>query len=105
MRLLFTLILAGILYAGDVSITIAGLRLMPERWNKAANLAKLDRWAREAASRGAQLAVAPEGFLEGYVANVKANPGVTREKYAAVAENIDGPSMLRVRTLARELKI
>jgi predicted amidohydrolase len=105
MRVVLILLLAATAWAGDISLSVAGLRLMPERWNKAANLTKFDRYARLAASQGAQLAIAPEGFLEGYVANVKANPGVTREQYAAVAENIDGPSLIRVRSLARELKI
>jgi predicted amidohydrolase len=59
------------------------LRIMPERWNKAANLSKLEHYAREAASKGADLALAPEGFLEGYVANAKANPGVIEGKILA----------------------
>jgi predicted amidohydrolase len=91
--------------AGDVSLTVAGLRIMPERWNKVSNLSKFERYAREAAARGADLALAPEGFLEGYVGNAKANPGVTREKYFAVGETIDGPSLDSVRKLARELHI
>jgi predicted amidohydrolase len=99
------LLLAGVGSAGDVSFTAAGLRIMPERWNKAANLAKFEKYARLASSRGAQLAIAPEGFLEGYVANVKANPGVTEERYRDIAETLDGAPLLRVRTLARELKM
>jgi predicted amidohydrolase len=91
--------------AADVSFTIAGIRAMPERWDKQANFAKLERWAREAAARGADLVVAPEGFLEGYVGNRQSNPDLTREKYFAVGEPIDGALLTRVRNLARELKI
>lgn len=105
MKFAVWIVLASCAWAGDGSLTIAGLRIMPERWNKAANLAKLEHYARVAADAGANLAFAPEGFVEGYVANVKANPGVTREKYFEVTEPIDGPSMTRVRNLARELKI
>jgi beta-ureidopropionase len=105
MKLLLLLATAACAGAGDVTLTVAGLRIMPERWNKAANLEKFERYAREAAARGADLALAPEGFLEGYVANVKANPGVARDKYFAVAEPIDGPSLRRVGDLARELRI
>ena len=105
MRFFLLLAVVGCAWAGDGSLTLAGLRIMPERWNKTANLAKLERYAREAAARGADLALAPEGFVEGYVVNIKANPGVTREKYLAVTEPIDGPSMTCVRNLARELKI
>lgn len=105
MRLAIGLLLAGAAFAGNVSLTVAGLRIMPERWNKTANLAKFELFAREAAAQGAQLAIAPEGFLEGYVGNVKANPGLTWEKYFAVGENIDGRALTRVRSLARELKM
>jgi predicted amidohydrolase len=91
--------------AADPAFTIAGLRIVPERWNKTANLAKVERYAREAAAGGANLVLTPEGFLEGYVVNVKANPGVTRERYLAITEPIDGPSLTRVRNLARELNI
>jgi predicted amidohydrolase len=105
MRLVIGLILAGAAFAGNVSLTVAGLRMLPERWNKEANLIKFERFARAAAAQGVQLAIAPEGFLEGYVANIKSNPGLTREKYFAIGENIDGPALTRVRSLARELKM
>jgi len=81
---------------------MAGLRVMPDRWDKEANYKKLDHYARQAASHGAKLVVTPESFLDGYVGNDK---DLNREKYFAVAEPIDGPFMSRVRTLARELKV
>jgi predicted amidohydrolase len=89
----------------DASLTVAGIRVMPERWDKRANLATLERWAREAAGKGAELIVAPEGFLEGYVGNSASNPGLTREKYLEAGEAIDGVLLNRVRDLARELKV
>src|SRR5260370_33078057 len=104
-KLAFILLSVASVRAGDVTITIAGLRVMPQPWNKAANLAKLDRYAREAAAQGADLAFTPEGFLEGSVGNSKANRGVTRERYFAVGEPLDGPSLQHVRELARELKL
>ena len=96
---------ASILPGASNSFLIAGLRVMPERWNKEANFQKIDRWAREAAAQGAQLVITPEGFLEGYVGNDKANPGVTEEQYRAVGESLDGRMLLRIRLLAKELKI
>src|SRR5262249_30594427 len=99
------LLMAGTLVAGDISFTIAGLRVTPERWNKQANLAKIERYAREAAARGANIVVTPEGFLEGYVGNGSANKDLTREEYFAIGEAIDGPMLSRIRDLARELKI
>ncbi|MBK5291408.1 MAG: carbon-nitrogen hydrolase family protein [Acidobacteriia bacterium] len=102
---IFLALLPVLTYAGDLSFQIAGLTLTPEPWNKEANLAKLERYTREAAARGAQLVVAPEGFLEGYVGNQGHTPGLTRDRYFAVGEEIDGLLMNRVRKLAQELKI
>src|SRR5687768_16532743 len=91
--------------AAEQTLVVAALKLTPERWNKDANIVKLERAAREAARKGAELALAPEGFLEGYVANVQANPGVTEERYFGVGESLDGVLLNRVRGLAQVLKI
>jgi predicted amidohydrolase len=105
MRWLLLLCLGPPGLAGEVSFTFAGLSIMPERWNKQTNLEKFERYARQAAAGGADVILAPEGFLEGYVGNDHANKGVTREKYFAIGEHIDGAMMNRVRGLARELKV
>jgi predicted amidohydrolase len=102
--LLIALVCAASL-AAEQDVVVAGLKLMPERWNKEANFAKLQRYSRDAAGKGAELVLAPEGFLEGYVGNVHANPGTTRERYFEAGESLDGPLIDRVRNLARELKI
>jgi predicted amidohydrolase len=92
--------------AGEHSFTIAGLRVMPARWDKEGNLQKLDRYAREAAQRGAQVIVTPECFLDGYVGNDSIlKEGVTRERYQQLGEPLDGPSLERVGALARELNV
>src|SRR5712692_3700635 len=105
MKLLIGMMLAIAAMAGNVSFTVAGLRVMPDRWDKHANLAKIERYARQAAAQGADLVITPEGFLEGYVGNEKANKDLTREKYFAIGETIEGPMLSRLRDLARELKI
>jgi deaminated glutathione amidase len=105
MRLLILLLAAACLEAAPISFTVAGLRVTPERWNKEANFAKLVTYARQAAARGAKLVITPEGFIEGYVANDKQNPGISEERYRSIGEGIDGPLINRVRGLARELKI
>lgn len=90
----------------ETSFVLAALSLTPEPWDKQANFAKLERYARDAAARGADVIVAPEGFLEGYVGNENRTPGLSRERYAAeAAEAVDGPLMTRVRDLAIELKV
>jgi len=103
--LLAVLLATACLGAAPISFTVAGLRVTPERWNKEANFAKLATYAREASARGAKLVITPEGFLEGYVANDKQNPGVSEERYRSIGEGIDGPLINRVRGLARELNI
>jgi predicted amidohydrolase len=88
-----------------VSFTIAGLQMMPEPWNKQANYAKLERYARQSAAQGAQVVLTPEGFLEGYVGNRGRTRDLTWERYQTAGERLDGPLLTRVRHLARELKI
>src|SRR5258707_7919963 len=92
-------------WAADVSFVFAGLSLTPEPWNKEANFTKLERYARQAAARGAQVISTPEGFLEGYVGNEKHTPDLKREQYAAVGEQVEGPLLNHVAALARELKV
>ncbi|MBK9167420.1 MAG: carbon-nitrogen hydrolase family protein [Bryobacterales bacterium] len=85
---------------------LGALSLTPEPWDKQGNFAKLERYAREAASRGAQVIVAPEGYLEGYVGNGKRTPDLAWTRYAAeAAEELGGPLLGRVRTLAAELGV
>ena len=103
---------------------VAALCVMPKRWEKDENLARLDQWARVAAARGAHLVITPECFLDGYAAKhtkrvapgaspaasraesgVEVEPPVSREQYLAAAEPADSPRLQRVRDLARELRI
>ena len=105
MRLCLVLLVASLAFAEDISFQFAGLTLTPDSWDKEANFNKLTKFARQAAAQGAQVVVAPEGFLEGYVGNEHRSPGLTREKYFSVGEAVDGPLMTRVSALARELRI
>ena len=84
------------------SIVIGVLRVMPDRWDKEANFKKLEYYARLAKSKGAQLVVTPESFLDGYVSN---DSDLDRNRYLNIGEAIDGPMMRRVAGLAAELKI
>ncbi len=95
--------------AAPLEFTVAALRVLPERWNKQANLRKLEEWTRKAAAAGAELVIAPEGFLEGYVGNDH-QPDIgrgklDRTKYFEVGEPLDGEALRRVRALAQELKV
>lgn len=92
-------------FGADAAFVFAGLSLTPTPWDKEANLRLLEKYAREAAARGAQVIATPEGFVEGYVGNQHRSPGLDREKYLSAGERIDGPLMTRVAALARELKV
>lgn len=96
------LMLSAAALAQTPRFVVAGLRVMPDRWDKEANLRKLDTFAREAAARGANAVITPEGFLDGYVGNDR---DLDKKRYFDTAEPVDGPSLRRVRDLARELKI
>lgn len=105
MRLALILFAMAASGAGGDSFVVAALQITPTAWDKEANMAKLDRFAREAAAKGAQVIVTPEGYLEGYVGNQGRSPGLTREKYMPVGEPVDGPVLKRIAALARELRV
>ena len=73
-------------------------------WALDENYQRMAHYAREAAERGAELVIAPENVLDGYVAG--AAPDVTREKMLGIAQTVpDGPYIQRGCDLARELAI
>ena len=104
-RHLLFLVAIPMLAGQPQSFTIAGIRVVPDAWDKNANLARIERYTREAVAKGAQVVVTPEGFLEGYVANNKRIPDITREKYAAAGESLDGKMLSTLKALAKELQI
>ena len=92
--------------AADITFTVASLKVMPATRDKAANYALFEKLAREAAKQGADLIVTPEGYLDDYAGGgPKQAPDVNREKLAALAESIDGPTVRKAAALARELKV
>ena len=100
------LLLAATAPAGEPeSFKLAALKLIPKQWDKDANFAKLEEYARRAVAAGASLVVTPEGYLEGYVGNTKISEGLTLERYLEIAEPIDGPYLVRARELAAGLGI
>lgn len=89
-------------------LIIASLSIMPEKWNKKTNYQKIEKMVRQATEKGADLIVAPEGVLEGYViGHVKRSQDL--EKAAArffdLAEPLDGEYILKFQKLAKELNV
>ncbi len=89
---------------GAEGFIASGLRVTPERWNKEANFEKLVHWVHEACKRGAKLVITHEDFMEGYVANIRANPGLDEDRYRAIGESIDGALLNKIRSMPKELK-
>jgi len=85
-------------------VRVAAISFVPEKFNLAANADRLEREFRKAKQLGAQLAVAPEGALEGYVVNQIISGEAPAEKMKQVALEIDGPVIARFKRLAKELR-
>ena len=85
------------------SIRVAAVSFVPKKFHLEANADKLEAKFREAARQGAQLAVAPEGILEGYVVNEIIAGEADAEQMKNVALEIDSPMIKRFRSLAKEL--
>ena len=84
-------------------VRVAACSFRPRKFHTAANAERLEALFRRAAAAGAQLAVAPEGALDGYVVMpiIEGAEPATRMREAAVS--IRGPEVARFRALAREL--
>lgn len=92
--------------AADRTFVVAALKVMPATGDKAANLARFEQYARQAAAAGAELIVTPECYLDGYMGSPTFRPGMTRAKVMQEhTESIDGPALKKVAALARELKV
>ncbi|HNQ35141.1 MAG TPA: carbon-nitrogen hydrolase family protein [bacterium] len=88
----------------DLKIRVAALNFRPWKWHKDWNAGRLEAFFRLAAGRGARLAVAPEGILEGYLANEAIRWPELRRPMLETAEPPDGPYIRRFQDLARELE-
>jgi len=92
--------------AADRSFVVASLKVQPLAGDKAANFARFEMLARQAAANGASLVVTPECYLDGYMDSAGFRPGMTREKMLQeYTETIDSPLLQKVAALAHELKL
>ncbi len=92
----------------DGEIMVASLSFIPKKWDKEANLATIDKMAREAAAHGAKIIVTSEGALDGYLINElleKKDRAKWDLKFKEMAESVDDPGVMKIRELARELQV
>ena len=87
------------------SVDVAAISFVPEKFGLLQNCDRLEDTFRAAAKEGAQLALAPEGVIEGYVVNEIIAGEADAEQMNDVAITMTGPVMRRFRDLARELRI
>ena len=86
-------------------VRVAAISFKPEKWNVTSNADRLEAMFREAAVGGAQLAVGPEGILEGYVVNEIIDGEMAPEQINDVALHIKSDILQRFQDLAKELRM
>lgn len=86
-------------------VKVAAISFVPVKFNVTGNADRLEAMYRKASAGGAQLAIAPEGALEGYVVNEIIAGKVRPERMHDVAVTIDAPVIQQFQQLARELKM
>ena len=87
------------------TVTVAAVSFVPTKLDLAGNADRLEAAFRKAQAGGAQIAVAPEGALDGYVVNEIIAGKVPAERMNDVAIPIDGPMMRRFQKLSAELEM
>ena len=91
--LLLLILLGGEALALAETVRVASISFVPEKFALDVNVARLKTFYREAAQKGAQIALAPEGILEGYVVNEVIAGEVSEERMRSVALRIDGRAL------------
>jgi beta-cyano-L-alanine hydratase/nitrilase len=88
-----------------VTVRVAAISLVPKKFDLAGNADRLAQSFRKAKQGGAQIAVAPEGALDGYVVNEIIAGEAAEEKMKEVAIPIDHMVIRRFQKLAKELEM
>ncbi len=88
-----------------ISVRVAAVSFVPKKFDLAGNADRLEAAFRKAKQGGAQMAVAPEGALDGYVVNEIIAGQAAAEKMKDVAIPIDHAIIRRFQKLAAELKM
>ncbi len=87
------------------TVRVAAISLVPKKFDLEGNADRLERAFRTAADGRAQIAVAPEGVLEGYVVNQIIAGEASADRMRDVAVTMNSPIIQRFECLAQELKM
>jgi predicted amidohydrolase len=90
--------------AKPATLVVALLQMTPEADNQDANLAKAERFCRDAAASGADVALMPEMWNIGYTRFDPRKPGARETSYRTAIPT-DGPWVRRFAWLADELRM
>jgi predicted amidohydrolase len=99
------LVVAGPRATGPSGIRVAAISFVPQKFDLGGNADRLEKMFRQAADGGAQIAVSPEGALDGYVVNEIIAGEAQPEQMQSVAISVDHAIIRRFQSLARELKM
>jgi len=88
-----------------IVVRVASISFVPVKFDLKGNADRLERALRKAKQGRAEIAVAPEGALDGYVVNEIIAGKVPVERIKEVAIPIDHPVIKRFQELARELEL
>jgi predicted amidohydrolase len=91
--------------ANNITVRVAAISFVPRKFDLAGNADQLEAAFRQAQRGGAQIAVAPEGALDGYVVNEIIAGTVPADRMKDVAVPIDHAVIGRFQKLAVELKM
>ena len=89
----------------DLKVRVAAISFVPTKFDLHGNADRLEKAFREAKVGGAEIAVAPEGVLDGYVVNEIIAGKFPAEKMRDVAIPLDDPIIQRFKNLAVELQM
>jgi glycerophosphoryl diester phosphodiesterase len=87
------------------TVRVAAISFVPTKFDLEGNVQRLIAAFRKAKQGGAQIAVGPEGVLEGYVVNEIIAGEVDEKKMNDVAVPIDHPVIEQFQNLAREIEM
>ena len=91
--------------ASALKVRVAAISFVPTKFDLHGNADRLEHAFRQAKLGGAQIAVAPEGALDGYVVNEIIAGKFPPEKMREVAIPLDHPLIQRFQRLAIELEM
>ncbi|MBN2456029.1 MAG: carbon-nitrogen hydrolase family protein [Sedimentisphaerales bacterium] len=88
-----------------LELKVAAITFKFEKFDVQSNVSKLEALFRQAAGEGAQLALAPEAAIDGFVVNDIIRGDIPAERIYDVAISIEDPVIQHFRDLARELNM